>query len=82
MEDKVYFKWKDYRDAAKVKVMRLDTIEFLRRFALHILSYRYLRIRHYGILSITGEARKYLSYKNNKLIHHLKLNPPSNPASS
>ena len=46
----VYFKWKDYRHAAKLKVMRLTIKEFIRRFAMHILPHRFVRIRHYGIL--------------------------------
>jgi len=31
--------------------MTLTNEEFTRRFAQHILPYRYIRIRHYGILS-------------------------------
>ena len=56
--DKVSFKWKDYRDGAKVKVMTLSTTEFLRRFALHILPHRFVRIRHYGVLSYHGRSKK------------------------
>jgi hypothetical protein len=47
----VSFTWKDYRDGGKVKLLRLDAPEFLRRFCLHILPRGYRRIRHYGILS-------------------------------
>ena len=54
----VSFKWKDYRDGAKTKVMTLSTTEFLRRFALHILPHRYVRIRHYGILSYHARSKK------------------------
>jgi len=31
--------------------MILDSQEFIRRFLLHILSYRFIKIRHYGLLS-------------------------------
>jgi hypothetical protein len=43
--------YKDYRDAAKKKTMQLKPMEFIRRFALHILPKGFVRIRHYGILS-------------------------------
>lgn len=47
----VTFSWKDYRQEAKKKVMALEVREFIRRFALHILPHRFVRIRHYGILA-------------------------------
>lgn len=48
----VSFSYKDYRDkASPVKVMTLTAPEFIRRFAQHILPHRFVRIRHYGILS-------------------------------
>ena len=48
----VTFRWRDYRDD-KQKVMKLSGEEFLRRFSMHILPKRFVRIRHYGILSAT-----------------------------
>lgn len=48
----VTFRWHDYRDN-KNKTMTLAGEEFLRRFCLHILPKRFVRIRHYGILSAT-----------------------------
>lgn len=50
-DDTVTFRYKDYRDASKNKVMTLDATEFIRRFSLHILPKGFSRIRHYGILS-------------------------------
>lgn len=50
-QNTIKFKYKDYRDAAKQKTMTLPTKEFIRRFAMHILPHRFVRIRHYGILS-------------------------------
>ena len=47
----VSFKYKDYRDAGKQKVATLRGMEFLRRFALHILPRGFVRIRHYGFLA-------------------------------
>ena len=51
----VTFKYKDYRTGERNKSMHLVGPEFLRRFCLHILPPRFVRIRHYGILS---NARK------------------------
>jgi len=49
-EEKVSFRWKDYRDNRK-KIMRLNGVEFLRRFLQHVLPKRFMRIRHFGFLS-------------------------------
>ena len=46
---KVTFALKDYKDAGKNKRMTLDAVEFLRRFPLHVLPQRFVRIRHYGL---------------------------------
>lgn len=53
----VTFKWKDYRHGSVTKPMTLTIGEFIRRFALHILPHRFVRIRHYGILSNHGRSR-------------------------
>lgn len=47
----VTFRYKDYRDKGTSKSMTLEGLEFIRRFALHILPKAFIRIRHYGILS-------------------------------
>lgn len=47
---RVTFDYKDYADGAKHKSMTLDTIEFVRRFCLHMLPERFVKIRHYGLL--------------------------------
>jgi hypothetical protein len=49
-DEKVAFKYKDYADANKTKTMELSINEFTRRFEQHILPYRFVKIRHYGIL--------------------------------
>lgn len=53
----VTFKWKDYRHGSTKKEMTLPITEFIRRFALHILPHRFVRIRHYGILSNHGRSK-------------------------
>jgi len=47
----VIFSYKDYTDNANVKLMPLSGVEFLRRFSMHILPYRFVKIRYYGILN-------------------------------
>ena len=49
-DDHVSFHYKDYRDDQR-KVLKLDGVEFLRRFLLHVLPSGFCRIRHYGLLS-------------------------------
>jgi len=52
----VAFRWKDYRikSGDRMKVMRLDTGEFIRRFLIHVLPDGFHRIRHYGLLASAG----------------------------
>ena len=57
-ETGVTFRYKDYRrdGQERQQVMRLDTLEFIRRFLIHTLPRGFHRIRHYGLLS--SSARK------------------------
>ena len=50
-DDHVSFRWRDYRDGARCKTMRLEAVEFIRRFLLHILPQGFMRIRHYGLFA-------------------------------
>lgn len=54
----VTFKYKDYRQNGIKKEMTLSHGEFIRRFALHILPKRFVKIRHYGFLSSTWKRKK------------------------
>jgi Putative transposase len=47
----VTFAYKDYADHARPKTMTLSVVEFARRFCLHILPNRFVKIRHFGFLS-------------------------------
>jgi hypothetical protein len=47
----VRFRWKDYADHDRVKVMALDADEFIRRFLLHVVPDGFVRIRHFGLLA-------------------------------
>jgi hypothetical protein len=47
----VTFSYKDYADNANQKLMTLTGVEFLRRFCMHILPKRFVKIRYFGILT-------------------------------
>ena len=50
-DDDITFRWKDYRNHDKSKLMTLSADEFIRRFLLHTLPDGFHRIRHYGFLA-------------------------------
>lgn len=47
----VHFRWKDYADGDRLKVMALEAAEFIHRFLLHVVPDRFVRIRHFGLLA-------------------------------
>ncbi|MER8402515.1 IS91 family transposase [Mesorhizobium sp. M1348] len=57
-DDRIAFRWRDYRHRGKAKVMKLDVHEFIRRFLLHTLPDGFHRIRHYGFLANGHRATK------------------------
>ena len=48
---KVTFRWRDSRHGNQTKSMTLEAVEFIRRFLLHILPSRFVKIRHFGFLA-------------------------------
>lgn len=56
-DNQVSFAWRDYADGNRRKVMTLDAVEFLRRFLMHVLPDRFVRIRYFGYLSNQQRAR-------------------------
>ena len=54
--DSVSFRYQDYAGGHRHRIMKLDSVEFLRRFLQHVLPDRFVRIRHYGLLA--NRARK------------------------
>jgi len=50
-EGRVRFRYKDYVDSGRERVMSLEALEFLRRFLMHVLPLGFVRIRSYGLLS-------------------------------
>lgn len=57
-DNDVTFMHKDYADGARQKPVTLSGVEFLRRFCLHILPRRFVKIRRYGIYSSRARALK------------------------
>ncbi len=56
--ENITFDYKDYRQNGFKKHMTLSHQEFIRRFALHILPKRFVKIRHYGFLRSTWKREK------------------------
>ena len=50
-EGTVTLSYKDYADGCRRKELTLQAVEFLRRFALHIVPKGFVRVRHYGLLA-------------------------------
>jgi hypothetical protein len=64
MEDeRVSFRWRDYKDGSKVKIMTLSAHEFIRRFLIHVLPPGFMKIRHYGILGNRNRNTRLLTCK-------------------
>jgi hypothetical protein len=51
IDDTVTFRWKDYRHGSQIRTLTLHADEFLRRFLLHVLPKRFVRIRYVGFLA-------------------------------
>jgi hypothetical protein len=47
----VSFSYRDRKQAGRRKRMRLPGAEFTRRFLLHVVPTRFVRVRHYGLLA-------------------------------
>jgi len=50
-DNKVIFRWRDYADSNRSKLMVLEVTEFVRRFLMHVLPPRFVKIRYFGFLS-------------------------------
>jgi Putative transposase/Transposase zinc-binding domain len=57
-DDRVTFTWKDYADGCRRKEMTLDAVEFVRRFAMHIVPKGLVRIRRYGLLAHRDRGKR------------------------
>jgi hypothetical protein len=68
----VGFRYKDYAHGNAQRIMKLSSLEFTRRFLLHVLPDGFVRIRHYGLLA--NRCRK------DKLARCRELLAPNNAA--
>ena len=50
-DDRVTFGYKDRADGGKRKSKTIPGTEFTRRFLLHVVPERFVRVRHYGLLA-------------------------------
>ena len=57
-DNTVCFRYKDYADDGKIKIMRLEAVEFIRRFLLHVLPKRFVKLRYYGFLGCRNRQEK------------------------
>jgi hypothetical protein len=57
-DDTVSFRWKDYRHGNQIRTLSLDVDEFIRRFLLHVLPKRFVRIRYFGFLASRCRTRE------------------------
>jgi hypothetical protein len=56
--ESVTFKWRDYADGNKEKIMRLKPDEFIRRFLSHVVPKGFMRIRSFGFLANACKQKK------------------------
>src|SRR5260370_20852400 len=50
-DGRVTFRYKDYADAGRDKLLALPAADFLRRFRQHVLPKGFVKVRHYGLLA-------------------------------
>jgi hypothetical protein len=61
-DGKVTFIAKDYRERAVKKPVTLEGVELLRRFTMHILPHRFVKIRRFGIYNHTVKRKLKLQF--------------------
>ncbi len=49
--NEIIFTYKDRQNDNQTKTMKLSSNEFIRRFLLHVLPFRFMKIRYYGFLA-------------------------------
>lgn len=54
----VAFRWRDYADNNRSKVMKLSFEEFIRRFLQHILPSRFSKVRYYGLFANRDKTKR------------------------
>jgi len=56
-ESQISFSYKDYAHGSVTKIMKVEPKEFLRRFCMHILPPKFVKIRHYGFMSSRAKEK-------------------------
>lgn len=69
-DGKISFSYKDYAHANKTKIMTLSANEFLRRFCMHILPPKFMKIRHFGFLANRSKAKLRDHQKKMVIVNH------------
>ncbi|MGH7331207.1 MAG: IS91 family transposase [Candidatus Rokuibacteriota bacterium] len=77
----VHFRWRDYADGNRVKVMALPAEEFIRRFLLHVVPDRVVRIRHVGLLANRTSSTCRRRARSGSLKRSLRARPTSTTTS-
>ncbi len=57
-EATVTYAVKDYKNKGQWKEKTVPGEEFIRRFLMHVPPKRFVRIRHYGLLSCRNKSKK------------------------
>lgn len=57
-QDKVTFQVRDYKNNSNKNTVTMNGVEFIRRFLMHILPKRFVKIRHFGILANRNRKTK------------------------
>ena len=66
-DDRVIFKWRDYKDGNIMKTMSFPVEEFMRGFLLHVIQKRFVKICFYGLLN--NRNKKQMLINCRELLH-------------
>lgn len=72
--DDVVFRYKDYQRGGQWRTEKIHATEFIRRFLLHVLPYRFVRIRYFGLL-----GNRYKNQNLERCRSMLQVEPPPPP---
>jgi hypothetical protein len=66
----ITFRYKDYKHGSVNKLMTLEAKEFLRRFCMHILPPKFMKIRHYGFLAARVKQKLKIEQMKQGILPH------------
>ena len=79
-DGRVTFRYKDYADEHRSKVMTLSGVEFLRRFVQHVLPKGFVKVRHYGLLANRDRDARLAVCRRLLTIESLRARLPGTPS--